>query len=322
MAPLAGGLTLFIQGGLIFGKIRLYFIIYHLSSKLPRSKEDKEFLAKKTKELLNGLRHLERSSFSSANDHNNLGRYIQKTFEMLKVLNASHELILEASENENVFQNAKKEVCPEKFMGDKLNYGYPLFRKGFDSIDCKEFVPIEKLVTIIAIIPRELRKPSQSYLEILQAVTKYYPRISVILATHSEIESSIKSKISKLNIAFQNHAVNNVGQGALLKQLVGKVSTPYLLIATNITHFDDDITLERLVRLLSYEPLVTFVGGAHRNLRGEWDIGCQQLTFRNMTAKYMGGYYRSFNECVVCDYLSGPIMARTDTFKELQFDER
>ena len=241
---------------------------------------------------------------------------------MLKVLNAYNDLVPEATQKENIVNNSKQEVCPEKFMGKKLDYGYPFFRKGFESIDCKEFVPIEKLVTTIAIIPREFGKPSQSYLEILQGVAKYYPGMFVILTTHSEIESSIKSKISNLNITFRNHIINDEGQSALLKDLVAEVSTPYLLIASNITHFDDDINLERMVRVLSYEPLVTFVGGAHRNLRGEWDIGCQQVTFKNMTAKYMGGYYRSFNECVVCDYLSGPIMARTDTFKELQFDER
>lgn len=267
---------------------------------------------------------MQRSLVSSASHYNKLGLHIQKCSEMLKVLNQniSDENMLEDSQKESVTQNARKEVCPEKFMGKLLNYGYPLFRKGFERIDCKEFVAIEKLVTIVAILPKELGKPAQSYLEILQGVAKYYPGMRVILAAQKDMVPSVKSEISKLKIGFENHIINDTGQGALLIELVGKVFTPYVLIASNITHFDDDINLQRMVRVLSYEPRVSFVGGAHRNLRGEWDIGCQQVAFKNMTARYMGGYYRSFNECVVCDYLSGSIMARSETFKELQFDAR
>ena len=290
-----------------------------------RSKTSKELLARETKELLEGLLELQRSLVSSSSTYNKLGVHIEKTNieNIIRILSKSHEIVLENLQAPSFVQKKpNKEVCPEKFMGKDLTYGLPLFRKGFGTVKCKEFVPMKKLVTIIAIIPKEFGKPSQTYLEVLQGVAKYYPGMSVILVTQSDLKSSVKSKISKLNVLFQNHIINDLGQGALLKQLVGKVSTPYLLIASNITHFDDDINLERMVRVLSYEPLVAFVGGAHRDLKGEWDIGCQQVTFRNMTAKYMGGYYRSFNECVVCDYLSGPIMARTETFKELEFDKR
>ncbi len=267
---------------------------------------------------------MQKSLVSSASSYNKLGIYIQNTFEMLKILNEniSDESTLEESLKESNAKRAKKEVCPERFMGKLLNYGYPLFRKGFERVDCKEFVPIENLVTIVAILPKEFGKPAQSYLEILQGVAKYYPGMRVILATEQDMESSVKFEIAKLNIGLENHIINNAGQGALLKELVRKLSTPYVLVASNITHFDEDINLERMVRVLSYEPRVAFVGGAHRNLRGEWDIGCQQVKFRNMTARYMGGYYRSFNECVICDYLSGPIMARSETFRKFQFDAR
>lgn len=281
-------------------------------------------LARKVEELSEDLIELQKSLVASASHQQKVGILIQKTFEMLELLNQGNSV---GNLSKNVPKKSetvtdKKEVCPEKFMGTQLNYGYPLFRKGFDRVDCKEFIPNEKLITILAIIPNEIGRPAQSYLELMQGVEKYYPGMRVILATQKEVQPSVKSDISKLKINFENFVMKDSGQGALLQELVGKVSTPYVLIATNITHFDDDINLERMVRVLSYEPRVTFVGGAYRNLKGQWDMGCQQVTFRNMTAKYMGGYYRSFNECVVCDYLSGPIMARTDTFKEFPFDTR
>ena len=216
----------------------------------------------------------------------------------------------------------KQEVCPEEFKGKKLNYGYPFFRKGFERVECKHFIPIENLVTILMSMPKELPKPAQSYLEVIQAVAKYYPHIQVILATEKSLKDSVKTEISKLDLKFENRIIANVGQSALWKELVGKVQTPYALLAQDITHFDDDVNLERLVRVLSYEPQVAIAGGAHRNMKGEWDIGCQQISFRNWTASYKGGYYRSFNECVVCDFLSGPFVAKMEILKDLIFGPR
>lgn len=42
---------------------------------------------------------------------------------------------------------SKKEVCPEKFMGNDSRYGYPFYRKGFEGVNCTEFVQMNKLVS-------------------------------------------------------------------------------------------------------------------------------------------------------------------------------
>ena len=171
-------------------------------------------------------------------------------------------------------------------------------------------------------MPEELPRPAQAYLEVMQGVAKYFPKIRVILATQKEMATAVKDSISKLNITFENDIIGAAKPGALWQRLVEKVSSRYVLLAPNLTHFDDDIFLERMVRVLSYEPQVAFVAGAHRNLTGHWDIGCQQVSFKNMTATYMGGYYRSFNECLVCDFLSGPFMTKTETLKKFKIDTR
>jgi hypothetical protein len=243
---------------------------------------------------------------------------------MLKILNEdlpSQNDPSTTSKNKDA-EIVKGEVCPDKFMGTKLNYGHPFFRKGFDRVPCKDFIPIEQLVTILITMPEELPKPAQSYLEVMQGVATYFPGIRVILATQKEVPAGVKDTISKLNITFENDIIGDAKPGVLWQRLVEKVSTRYVLLASNLTHFDDDINLERMVRVLSYEPMVAFVAGAHRNLTGHWDIGCQQVSYKNMTATYMGGYYRSFNECLVCDFLSGPFMTKTETLKKLKIDTR
>lgn len=73
----------------------------------------------------------------------------------------------------------EREVCPEIFLGKDQRYGYPFFRKGFEGINCTEFLPINQLVTILAILPDELSIEKQY--QVLQAMAKYYPNVNVHL---------------------------------------------------------------------------------------------------------------------------------------------
>ena len=261
---------------------------------------------------------------SSAYSYTRLAKHLDKTFEILKILNQEFpgQNDSTTTSKKDDTEIIKGEICPEKFMGKQLDYGHPFFRKGFDPVPCKDFIPIEQLVTVLITMPEELPKPAQTYLEVMQGVAKYFPKIRVILATEKEIAPSMKDSISKLDITFENDIIADAKPGVLWQRLVEQVSSRYVLLASNLTHFDNDISLERMVRVLSYEPLVAFVGGAHRNLAGRWDIGCEQVSYKNLTATYMGGYYRSFNECLVCDFLSGPIMTKTEMLKKLKIDTR
>ena len=203
-------------------------------------------------------------------------------------------------------------------MGKSSLYAWPFFRKGFEVQKCSDFVPIHKLVTVLL---RPLRA-SESLMKVLSGFAKYYPNVRVIFATEESVGAETKAKIASLGGHYENEVVSGKTQGVLWKKLVQKVQTPYVLVAPNLTRFDDDVNLERLVRVLSYIPEVVIVGGSHRNTTGHWDNACQQVSIKNWTATYRGGYYHSFNECLVCDFLTGPWMAKTTTLKSLDFDER
>lgn len=211
----------------------------------------------------------------------------------------------------------KKEVCPEKFMGKTLAYGYPFFRKGFQRVECSEFVPIDQLVTLLMTFPGELSP--QDRFKFLEGAAKYYPNLRIVVASK---ENRPYDDLTKLKLNLKNMVVKDPAHGETWTKMLQEVTTPYALFAPEVTHFTDDIELERLVRMLSYNEDAVVAGGSHRNLQGEWDIGCLQVTFRNWTAFFRGGYYRSVSECVVCDLLSGPFMAKTEAFKKLGLDER
>ena len=198
-----------------------------------------------------------------------------------------------------------------------------IFAKAVESVNCTNFTPLNQLITLLISLPEELPRPADSYVEIMKCIAKYHAGIRVILATEKPIDEPTKSSISALKISFENCEIAGIWQGTLWKRLVEKVETPYVLVAPDLTHFDFDINLERLVRIVSHNrPNVAAAGGSYRNLTGHWDIGCQQVSFRNWTATYKGGYYHSFSECVLCDFMPGPWVAETKLIREMEFDRR
>ena len=284
-------------------------------------------LVPQLKQLLQKLIETQRSVTHSAGLYRKMDQHIQDVVKMLTMLDENNNEVGSPQLTDNVSPTKSQrtqEVCPEKYAGKRLNYGYPFFRKGFESVNCTNFTPLNQLITLLISLPEELPKPADSYVEIMKGIAKYHAGVRVILATEKPIDESTNSSISALKISFENFEIAGVWQGTLWKRLVEKVETPYVLIAPDLTHFDFDINLERLVRIVSHNrPRVAAAGaGSYRNLTGHWDIGCQQVSFRNWTATYKGGYYHSFSECVLCDFMPGPWVAETKLIREMEFDRR
>ena len=212
---------------------------------------------------------------------------------------------------------SKKEVCPEKFMGNDSLYGYPFYRKGFEGVNCTEFVPINKLVTILITLPEERSLAEQR--QVFQGIAKHYPHMPITLLSKTE---PTLTGLTKLKLNFKNIVFKDLTHGKTWSRLLQQVKTPYVLFAPDITHFTDDVNLERLVRMLSENQDTIIAGGSHKNLRGEWDKDCLQVMFRNWTVHFRGGYYHSFNDCIVCDVIPGPFLAKTKDLKQVGLDEK
>jgi hypothetical protein len=260
----------------------------------------------------------ERQNFEASLDQvPSLKPLFEKVNDILKLL--GQNVIPPPKAPTEVSEARKQEVCPEKFAGKDLGYGKPYYRLGFARVKCKNFVPIDKLITLLLYIPHEPKKPAMTYRDMMTTISNDYPEVQVLLVTEKELPGDT---IANLTIKFKNEIVKKETKGSMWSKLLDQVETPYVLIAPYITHFDDDIDLYRLVRVLSYRDDVTVAGGSYRNLSGHWELGCRQVSFNYWTAKYVSGYYRSFNECVVCDYLPGPFAAKTEILKKLKFDTR
>ena len=67
---------------------------------------------------------------------------------------------------------------------------------------------------------------------------------------------------------------------------------------------------------------VDLLGGALRYPNGDWNMNCHQFIVRNYTLQLVPNYFHSTKEnCILCDYVSGPILVRTVSLKNFAFDE-
>ena len=209
-------------------------------------------------------------------------------------------------------KNGSLDVCPDEYRGAKS--GYPFYAKGWVITNCTNAKPIGSVISIL-INTIAYPEEDESHVEkVLKGVTETYPTVQVYLATRS-------NEIKKMTKSYKNiHAVkvNDTNLGKGWNMLVRKVSTPYVLVARDVFHFTWLTQLERQIRVVSQTPNVGVAGGSYRNFSGHWKAGCVQTTLKNYVLEYREGYYHSKNECMFCDHLQGPFVAKT---KLLEFDE-
>ena len=294
-------------------------------TQIPEVKQDMpDSNIKNSQKLIDDLKRIavelseaQRGLVSYAVHYHRIGKQIESLNSVIKSLGGETVQKDRSSNVDKSLSAPKKEVCPEEFMGKTLAYGYPYFRKGFQRQNCTEYVPIDELVTVIAILPDELSAKNQ--FQVFKGIAKYYPNIRIASASKEKLPIDV---LTKLKLNLKNIVTKELTHGETWSKLLQEVTTPYVLFAPDITHFTDDVDLERLVRVLSDNNDAIIAGGSHRNLRGEWDIGCLQVTFRNWTVFFRGGYYHSFTECIVCDVLSGPFVAKTEGVRQVGLDKK
>lgn len=226
---------------------------------------------------------------------------------------------IEPTETRDPVKGAEiQEICPEKFLGKSLTYGYPFFRKGFATLNCTQFVPVKDLVTVVFddVYTSVINPPA--YERVLRGLSRHFPEVNVVYITKDGSARGVRDMKNNVKVVPVDGTIR---KGEMWSQALEGVKTKYVLIAPNLVDVDDDVDLKRLIRILSHNPDVAIASAAYRTRNGHWDIGCQQMSFRNYTLTLQGGYYLSFWECVVCDFAPGPWLARTQELKQLQFDQ-
>lgn len=227
---------------------------------------------------------------------------------------------------EDDVHNSFLDVCPEVFKG--TTYGYPFYKKGFETIRCQQQVPTNKLVTFIfdgISCHRETKNKNSTWLissdllHLLESVNCSEVRVHIVLEPGQSITRETKQVIHSQMKNVNVHTPVTNKKAEILQDILNHVQTKYVLFGQNLIHFTVPNSIERMVRVLSSHNGTHFVGGSIKNQTGYWFNGCLQTQLRNYTLSFRTGYFHSFSSCLVCDHLTGPFLAKTASLKKLTF---
>lgn len=269
-------------------------------------------------------------------DHSDNLRKLLREIELITRSNLDDDRLKRLSGDE---PKASTIVCPEHYRGSM--FGYPFYRQGFETEDCSLRKDLKMHVTLIfddlmvtKLTGHLALQTNQSgenslfkwFFEFFDGVHRLYPgiRTHFILGKNwnqrsfDAIKNRATAKLYK-KASFYSLRENVFSKAELLQNIIDGVNTEYVLIAPHVTHFTEDVNLERLLRVLSTREKTFFAGGSYRNLTGHWSNSCLQTQLKNYTLTYRSGYYHSIDECLVCDHLSGPFLAKTSALRDIGF---
>ena len=101
-----------------------------------------------------------------------------------------------------------------------------------------------------------------------------------------------------------------------LAKLLNLVDTKYVFLARKMEYFNNFVSLEKLLNLLSLNK-ASVVGGANRDSLRHWKLGCYQTHMIWYHFLMIKGYDLSYNRSIYCDYIHGPFVAETNVLKTL-----
>jgi hypothetical protein len=262
--------------------------------------------------------------------YNNLQKLLREIKFITSKLQGSHGSKINKTKREKRQDHISPGVCSEIYRGS--TFGYPLYSKGFETTNCSTQVPVTDLVTLIfdeVPVARNSEEgevvADQPYyhermIDFIKKIDQFHPGIKthIVVNKTDNIIKGLKTKIKRNDLYFTN--VGGVPRGRVLQEVIDRVDTPYLLLANELSHFTGEINIERLIRVLSIHNNAVFAGGSSRNLTGHWSNNCYRFQLQNYTLTYKSGYYRSYNECLVCEHITGPFLTKTKTLQEIKLD--
>ncbi|KAK7085113.1 hypothetical protein SK128_002661 [Halocaridina rubra] len=203
--------------------------------------------------------------------------------------------------------NKDRHVCPEVYHGPM--YDAPYNQHGMDPESCTYVPKFNKVLTVV--LPAF--KWSTHEISFVTSQIRNVHDIPIIAIVPSVIDIE-----NMTNITIQK-ASENSDEAKILNSVVGSIKTPYVLMGTDLAHFSNQSSLERLVRVLDEVKEVKIVAGAARDISGHWTHGCLQMKMANYQAFYTTGYYHSKYECMYCDDILTPFVASVQLMKDMPF---
>lgn len=217
------------------------------------------------------------------------------------------KLVASKNSNETLYS------CPETYNGSL--YGYPEYTKGFVRERC-EREPFSKTISLILDRPISDTKYIQA---ILDKTKNVFKNIFLIV---SRKETKPLSRIMLWNnVKVHLYQSGYKELGAVLNSIIKQVTSPFVLVASQITEYTIlETDLERLVSAY-IETKAHVVGAARKNYQtGEWRRNCYQSSLKMYSLKYTESYDSSKNECLRCDYVNSSFLTSLKNLQSVSFN--
>lgn len=203
---------------------------------------------------------------------------------------------------------AKRHVCPEIIR--KYRYDVPYCQLGVDLENC-DYVPKFRDV-LTAVLPARSWEPLVTNI-VIEGIRSNYDIPIIIIAPPGE----------KLYPTFKGVTVitanKDIEDSDVMNDAVNRVKTPFIFLGLSLTNFNNQSSLERLVRVLDELDQTVVASGASRDLHGRWNHGCLQGRMADYQAHYAAGYYYSKYDCMFCDDVLNPCVIRTELLNKKPF---
>ena len=212
--------------------------------------------------------------------------------------------------------NYSGEVCSEVYVrpGDKSPWPYFKLK---DSCTKDSPKTISYLVTIVLNFQSYSKAQFNDITRLVTNIQRLYPRIVTYMALPDALTfHNTTDKVSVFNVSRSDKP------GEVWNRLIQNVTTKYVFIGRDIVDFEKDSNLERLVREI--HPLnLNMIGSAVKTYsNGHWSYGCYQMAHKNYTLVYKHGYKHSAHDCLYCDSIQGPVLAKTNFLKVNPMDPK
>ena len=142
-----------------------------------------------------------------------------------------------------------------------------------------------------------------------------YRNVRLVMAVDKEQFLHTSNVTVILPHALIIHVDHNISHANILIRLLSHVKTEFVVVCRNIVNFNNYVSLEKLTHPL-FHNYGEFIGAAHRNILGHWELGCLQTNVLWYRCRLVKGYDLSYKNYVYCDYLGGPFAAKTSLLKQ------
>lgn len=203
-------------------------------------------------------------------------------------------------------------VCEEVYLGRDVDDTY---LKNYAKQKCDHAPPFKEVLTVVL---STKGWAASRVMTVVQNIKQYYDVNVVVLRYDS---GGDLAELQDAGVSVTTLGADTSASSAINKA-VAEVKTPFVLLADSLTHFAGKLSsLERLVRVLDHEAEVGAAAGSYRTLDGTWRHGCLQRRMENYQLAYVSGYENSRHECMFCDDVVGPFVARTALLQKVPLND-